>query len=141
MRGAMFFLVLQLLPLFTTFTAATHHSQPKQPPYLNLTAISAKNGVSTIECWQLAAPFITSSEAGVSGASFAQLGKAGNTSYALIPAKFDGGLHNAPTVQSVVPSLPSMSSRRKQAADVHQPTDMSRSSPVRPSYLYPINHQ
>ncbi|KAL8665070.1 MAG: hypothetical protein Q9168_007779 [Polycauliona sp. 1 TL-2023] len=97
----MFFLVLQLLPLFTTITAATHHSQPKQPPYLNLTAISAKNGVSTIECWQLAAPFITSSEAGVSGASFAQLGKAGNTSYALIPAKFDGGLHNAPTVQYV----------------------------------------
>ncbi|KAL9032075.1 MAG: hypothetical protein Q9180_006712 [Flavoplaca navasiana] len=79
---------------------ATKPSHSK-PPYLNVTAISAKNGVSTIECWRLAAPFRASSEAGVSGASLAQLGEAGNTSYTLIPPKFDGGLHNAPTVQYV----------------------------------------
>ncbi|KAL8652969.1 MAG: hypothetical protein Q9226_004035, partial [Calogaya cf. arnoldii] len=79
---------------------ATNPSHSK-PPYPNITAISAKNGASTIECWRLAAPFKSSTEAGVSGASFAQLGKAGSTSYALIPAKFDGGLHNAPIVQYV----------------------------------------
>ncbi|KAI4270963.1 MAG: hypothetical protein L6R38_006966 [Xanthoria sp. 2 TBL-2021] len=79
---------------------ATDPSRPK-PRYLNVTAISAKNGASTIECWRLAAPFKASSEAGVSGASFAQLGKAGSASYALIPAKFGGGLYNAPTVQYV----------------------------------------
>ncbi|KAL8728278.1 MAG: hypothetical protein Q9166_005519 [cf. Caloplaca sp. 2 TL-2023] len=62
-------------------------SKPK-PASLNVTAISAKNGASTIECWQLSAPFKPSGEAGVSGASFAQLGKAGNASYALIPARY-----------------------------------------------------
>ncbi|KAL8804740.1 MAG: hypothetical protein Q9200_005696 [Gallowayella weberi] len=72
-----------------------------KPTTLNVTAISAKNGASTIECWQLASPFKSSSQPGVSGASFAQLGKAGGVSYALIPAKFDGGLHNAPAVQYV----------------------------------------
>ncbi|KAL8699040.1 MAG: hypothetical protein Q9224_001589, partial [Gallowayella concinna] len=69
-----------------------------KPSTLNVTAISAKNGASTIECWQLASPFKSSAQPGVSGASFAQLGKAGAVSYALIPAKFDGGLHNAPAV-------------------------------------------
>ncbi|KAL8786474.1 MAG: hypothetical protein Q9213_002790 [Squamulea squamosa] len=79
---------------------ANGHSQ-SEPAYLNLTAIGAKNGSSTIECWQLAAPLKVSNVAGVSGAAIAQLGQTGNTSYTLIPAKFDGGLHNAPTVQYV----------------------------------------
>lgn len=61
------------------------------PKTLIITAISAKNGASTIECWKLAAPFVVSSQAGVTGAAFAQLGSTGNTSYAVIPAKYDGG--------------------------------------------------
>lgn len=69
------------------------------PSSLNITAISAKNGASNIECWQLSSPFVTSSEAGVSGAALVQLGQTGNTSYAIIPAHFDGGLHHAPAVQ------------------------------------------
>ncbi|KAI4088340.1 MAG: hypothetical protein LQ348_005228 [Seirophora lacunosa] len=78
-------------------------STDKHPPAnLTVTAISAKNGVSTIERWQLESPFSTSSEAGVSGVSFAQLGKAGNASYAVIPPHFNGGLHNAPAMQYVV---------------------------------------
>ncbi|KAI4159554.1 MAG: hypothetical protein L6R39_000335 [Caloplaca ligustica] len=72
------------------------------PTTLNVTAISAKDGASTIECWQLAAPFKTSAEAGVSGAAIAQLGKAGSASYVVLPPKFNGGLHNAPAVQYVV---------------------------------------
>lgn len=79
----------QLL-LFIPITMAT-------PSSLNITAISAKNGVS--ECWQLSSPLLKSDQAGVSGAAFVQLGQTGNTSYAIIPARFDGGLHHAPTVQ------------------------------------------
>ncbi|KAI4120562.1 MAG: hypothetical protein LQ338_006925 [Usnochroma carphineum] len=71
------------------------------PTYLSITAISAINGASTIECWRLTAPFKTSAEAGVSGASLAQLGKAGNVSYVVLPPRYNGGLHNAPAVQYV----------------------------------------
>ena len=85
------FLLLQLL-FITPLTIAT-------PSRLNLTAISAKNGASTLECWQLTSPLTTSTQAGTSGAAFTQLGPTGNTSYAIIPAKFNGGLHNAPVVQ------------------------------------------
>jgi len=69
------------------------------PQNLQLTAISAKDGGSTIECWELAAPFVVSSQTGITGAAFAQLGEAGTISYAIIPAKYDGGLHNAPQIQ------------------------------------------
>lgn len=86
-----FALLLQLL-FIIPITMAT-------PSRLNITAISAKNGVSNIECWQLSSPLLKSNQAGVSGAALAQLGQAGNTSYAIIPAQFDGGLHNAPVVQ------------------------------------------
>lgn len=89
--------LLTLLHLFTIIMATDQSGS--NPPTLNVTAISARNGASTIECWQLANPFKASTAAGVSGASFAQLGKAGPVSYALIPARFDGGLHNAPAVQ------------------------------------------
>ncbi|CAL8581567.1 hypothetical protein XPA_010209 [Xanthoria parietina] len=96
----MMLLVLLFTLLQLLFTTMATNPSPK-PRYLNLTAISAKNGASTIECWRLASPFKTASDAGVSGASLAQLGKTGSTSYTLIPARFDGGLHNAPTVQYV----------------------------------------
>ena len=69
------------------------------PKNLNITAISGKDGASTIECWQLSAPFVASDQPGTAGAVFTQLGATGNTTYSIIPAKFDGGLHNAPTVQ------------------------------------------
>lgn len=85
-------LLLQLLLFVIPITMAT-------PSSLNITAISAKNGASNIECWQLSSPFVKSSQAGVSGAALTQLGQTGNTSYAIIPAQFDGGLHHAPAVQ------------------------------------------
>ncbi|KAL9125698.1 MAG: hypothetical protein Q9217_005143 [Psora testacea] len=71
------------------------------PKNLKLTAISAKDGASTIECWQLSAPFGSSSQAGTVGAVFTRLGDTGNTSYTILPPKFDGGLHTAPAVQYV----------------------------------------
>ncbi len=84
--------------LQTTTTTATATS----PKTLNITTIAANaQKESIIECWQLTAPFIASAAAGISGAEFAQLGDTGATSYGLIPAEFDGGLHNAPVVQWV----------------------------------------
>ena len=65
--------------LYPLSLMANQTAKSSVPKTLNITAISATNGASTIECWQLAAPFVTSSTAGVSGAAFAQLGKAGNT--------------------------------------------------------------
>ena len=72
---------------------------PPVPSRLNVTTIAAVNGKSTLECWQLSAPLVQSSQAGTSGAVVAQLGETGATSYTLLPAQFDGGLHNAPAVQ------------------------------------------
>ena len=82
-----------LLHLFT-FASATL-------TYLNLTAISASNGASVLECWQLSAPFVISNQAGTVGAATAQLGNVANASFSVLPAKFDGGAHRAPAVQYV----------------------------------------
>lgn len=82
-----------LILLFLTSTIAT------TPIYLNLTAISAVNGASTLECWQLSSPFTLSSQAGTSGSVVQQLGSAANASYTIIPAQFNGGAHRAPAVQ------------------------------------------
>jgi len=73
--------------------------------YLNLTAISASNGASTLECWQLSAPFVVSSQAGTAGAATEQLGNVANASFSVIPACFNGGAHRAPAVQYVFPHL------------------------------------
>lgn len=88
-----FFVLLQLA--LTCMAAAIKQA----PPYLNITAISAADDASILECWELASPFETSSEPGVAGAAFAQLGDGAAASYAIIPADFDGGMHNAPVVQ------------------------------------------
>ncbi|KAL8936028.1 MAG: hypothetical protein Q9216_005142 [Gyalolechia sp. 2 TL-2023] len=69
--------------------------------HLDITAITARNGISVLERWRLASPFTTSAEAGVSGASFASLGNTEKATYVTIPPHFDGGLHHAPTVQYV----------------------------------------
>ena len=87
-------LVLLLQALLISIATAT------TPKTLNITTISANvRKESTLECWQLAAPLVSSTTAGTSGAVFAQLGEAGATSYGVIPPQFDGGLHNAPAVQ------------------------------------------
>lgn len=72
------------------------------PSHLNITTIAAANSKSTLECWQLSAPFVQSSSAGTSGALIAQLGETGATSYTILPPHFNGGFHNAPAVQFVL---------------------------------------
>lgn len=83
--------VLLILQLFATTIAA--------PSFLNLTAISAANGDSTLECWQLSDPFIVSNDAGTIGSAIKQLGNVANVTYTILPAKFNGGAHRAPAVQ------------------------------------------
>ena len=101
---AFILLLLNLKFLLQITTTAATAASPKT---LNITTIAVNaQKESIIECWQLTAPFITSSTAGVSGASFAQLGETGATSYGLIPAEFNGGLHNAPVVQWVALYIP-----------------------------------
>ncbi|KAK3934377.1 hypothetical protein QBC46DRAFT_399972 [Diplogelasinospora grovesii] len=93
--------------LSTTLTAATATSSSSpvvlsdsEPKYLNLTAISAAHGSSTLECWQFG-PFSSSSTPGTTGALNLVLGDMSNASYSVIPPRFDGGLHNAPAPQLV----------------------------------------
>ncbi|KAI0839542.1 hypothetical protein F5Y06DRAFT_295568 [Hypoxylon sp. FL0890] len=69
---------------------------------LNVTAISARGGSSTLECWQMDKPFDISSQPGTSGAAVATLSSASNLSYIIIPPNYDGRLHNAPHAQWVV---------------------------------------
>ncbi|KJZ76309.1 hypothetical protein HIM_04391 [Hirsutella minnesotensis 3608] len=66
-----------------------------------VTAISAVDGRSTIECWHLDAPVQISSVPGTDGASNTNLGPVTSLAYTVIPSHFDGGLHNAPCAQFV----------------------------------------
>lgn len=68
---------------------------------LNITALSASNAASTLECWQMDTPFSVSSTAGTSGSASLTLGDVANLSYSVIPAGYDGGVHNAPYNQYV----------------------------------------
>ena len=67
--------------------------------HVNLTTTAAENGVSVLQCWQLDAPFITSTEKGTAGSMVTQLGNLANASYSIIPAGSNGGNHVAPAVQ------------------------------------------
>ena len=51
--------------------------RPAVSSRLNITTIGAANSKSTLECWQLSAPLVQSSQAGTSGAVIAQLGETG----------------------------------------------------------------
>lgn len=93
------YLALLLMLLRLSSATMPANDVEKLPKYLNVTAIAAKDGASTLECWRLAAPFVVSTGAGVTGAAFAPLAKAGDVSFGIVPAKYDGGLHNAPQVQ------------------------------------------
>ncbi|KAF1969176.1 hypothetical protein BU23DRAFT_591730 [Bimuria novae-zelandiae CBS 107.79] len=87
-------LIAFLLQLFLINAAA-------QEKHLNITAIGAANGRSTIECWQITRPFDISTDPGTAGTAAQQLGDPTNLTLTILPPKFDGGLHNAPFVQYV----------------------------------------
>lgn len=66
---------------------------------LNVTAVGTANGQSRFECWELAAPFISSAQPGIVGTQTTNLGDVTNITYNAIPAGFDSGMHNAPFYQ------------------------------------------
>lgn len=66
---------------------------------LNVTAISAANGESIFECWQLDTPFSISTKPGREGTATVALGSVSNVTYAVIPAGVDEGPHVAPRKQ------------------------------------------
>ena len=74
-------------------------------PSLNLTAIATRNGNSVLECWQLPG-FAASAGAGTVGAMNLALGDLSNATYTVIPPRFNGGLHSAPSNQYVTPRFP-----------------------------------
>ena len=76
------------------FIQLFHAQMPNTSPALNLTAISASNGESVIECWAL-----TSRPTSFDAASNFYLGGASNGTYSVIPPRTVVGLHNAPYVQ------------------------------------------
>lgn len=93
--------ILLALLLSMTFPALHHVATATAtagPSTLNITAITAANGESAVECWQLG-PFVTATEPGISGASTLALGQLANATYTVIPARSDGGWHNAPVPQ------------------------------------------
>ncbi|OQE25117.1 hypothetical protein PENSTE_c006G06752 [Penicillium steckii] len=89
-----------LAPFLASFALASAET-------LNVTVLGAHNNKSTLECWALQPGFQTSNTAGTSGTEVLNLGpvggsQAGNSSYSVLPAEFDGGRHNAPALQWVI---------------------------------------
>lgn len=66
---------------------------------LNITALGAADNASTLECWQMDTPFTISTQSGTAGSAQLQLGNTSTITYGVLPAQFDGGVHNAPANQ------------------------------------------
>lgn len=73
--------------------------QPSVALQLNITALSAANNASILECWQMDTPFTISTQQGTSGSAQLQLGNTSTMSYSVLPAEYDAGVHNAPAIQ------------------------------------------
>lgn len=63
---------------------------------LNITAVGAQNGASTLECWEMETPFSISNTPGTNGSAYVVLSDITNLSYLVTPPGLDGGFHNAP---------------------------------------------
>lgn len=70
---------------------------------LNVTVIGARNNLSTLECWAIEPGWESSTHKGEVGSSHVNLGQIGghaaNASFSVLPARFDGDRHNAPSKQ------------------------------------------
>ncbi|KAF4266860.1 hypothetical protein KXV22_007534 [Aspergillus fumigatus] len=86
-----------ILPGAIATTAAT-----SIPATLNITVVGARNNQSILECWSLEPGFESSTQPGIAGSASLSLGPVGgNATYTIVPAQFDGGIHNAPVRQWV----------------------------------------
>lgn len=85
-----------LLATVSLLAALLHSAAALQ---LNITALSAANNSSTLECWQMETPFTISTQQGTAGSAQLSLGNISTMSYSVLPAQFDAGVHNAPANQ------------------------------------------
>ncbi|KAJ6438362.1 small secreted protein [Purpureocillium lavendulum] len=85
-------------------SASLCHAEPDGArSSLNVTALSAADGESTLECWQLDARFQPPpSETGTEGPQSVFLGDVSNGTYSIIPGGLDTGLHHPPAKQFVL---------------------------------------
>lgn len=79
--------------------SSVNGSVHSMPTSLNITALTGRNDVSVLECWQLTQKLAPSTLPGRIGSYALPFGNAENTSYGVIPSNFLGGLHNAPRKQ------------------------------------------
>ncbi|KAK8151250.1 hypothetical protein BKA80DRAFT_287095 [Phyllosticta citrichinensis] len=56
---------------------------------------------SALECWKFTTPLTSPSTPGISGSMFYAFNLSTTNQYTVIPARFDGGIHNAPAPQFV----------------------------------------
>ena len=80
---------------------------PQNNPSTNATYLIAPALVTNaynktvVECWRLTTPFKRSSEPGVSGTQVATVTNSSQVAYTILPPRYEGGLHTAPTPQLV----------------------------------------
>lgn len=102
------------MALLAGTTTATLYTSPRDgytasgssaPSSLNITALTAVNKSSVLECWSLTPGFSTSAQPGTTGAATVGIGALGsstdNSTFSVLPAQFNGGQHNAPAKQYV----------------------------------------
>ncbi|KAI1804059.1 hypothetical protein F4811DRAFT_304106 [Daldinia bambusicola] len=65
-------------------------------PSIDITALSARSGISVLECWQLASP-----PTRASGVDVLRMGDIANASYYIFPPRFDSGRRPGPARQYV----------------------------------------
>ncbi|KAK6075050.1 small secreted protein [Seiridium cupressi] len=65
----------------------------------NVTAVTAHNGSSVFECWQIDTPFVESTQPGIKGSATLNLGGVTNITYGVLPAGYTEPLHTAPAPQ------------------------------------------
>lgn len=81
------------------FSSSTTHAS--NTTYLTAPALVTINNHTTIQCWRLTNPFVTSSTPGTVGAQAAVLANVTNFAYTILPPRFNGGQHTAPVPQMV----------------------------------------
>jgi len=99
--GCHHYAIMFFVPIFLSCLLALTKSYAQNSSIpLNVTAISGKNGASTLECWQL-----KSVAAGYASAANFPLGQVTNATFSIIPPRTYVGLRQAPQVQYVLWSL------------------------------------
>ncbi|KAL1629236.1 hypothetical protein SLS56_005459 [Neofusicoccum ribis] len=94
---------MQLPFLVPTLLAGLAAAQTTNTTYLTATAIvtNAQNN-SALQCWEFADPLEVPTTPGIAGALRFRFNVSAATELAVIPPRFDGGLHNAPQPQFVI---------------------------------------